>query len=108
MAEHTPGHWRTEPGDSIVRVAQSGTPNRIICAVSNKTYYQRFDEEDEANARLIAAAPELLEALKYLKPWLEEQVMDESAGLQEGDTPSIRFDKFNEALAAIAKATGND
>lgn len=52
----------------------------------------RTEEEQEANARLIAAAPELLEALRAL--------------LQEMETPRSRkaSDAWDAARAAIAKA----
>jgi hypothetical protein len=50
-----------------------------------------LDEEEKANARLIAAAPELLEALK-------EIVGDEVV--------RVRRELHEKARAAIAKATG--
>ncbi len=52
--------------------------------------------EDAANARLIAAAPELLEALKFCLSVIEDQgVFDASEKMA-----------VTKALAAIAKATG--
>jgi hypothetical protein len=50
------------------------------------------DGQQEANARLIAAAPDLLEALKAAYPWLESSAEGENA--------------TKLALAAIAKAEG--
>jgi hypothetical protein len=49
----------------------------------------------EANARLIAAAPELLEALDYLYNWTKDVGGDEAF-----------HDWRRRAAAAIAKATG--
>jgi hypothetical protein len=89
MSAHTPGPWssdfpngddwiRTEDGDAIVRIG--------------------FNQEHrEANAHLIAAAPELLEALKAIT--------------HRTDLGTALFHKLTEehaeaALAAIAKAEG--
>lgn len=88
-AEHTLGQWRTE-GCTIyageTRVAQTwdadfgGLPTPTM----------------EANARLIAAAPELLKALnEILQWWMESDGGD--------DMPT---DLFDQAHAAIAKAKG--
>jgi hypothetical protein len=58
----------------------------------------------EANARLIAAAPELLEVLEDVLPWLQkaeaEGVFANCAAPQGG------LRAINRARAAIAKATG--
>ena len=51
--------------------------------------------DDVANARLIAAAPELLEALRKAASVLEHSLTD-----------AERRDMANEARAVIAKATG--
>ena len=56
---HTPGPWNAETfcvwaGDKYVAATQTGIP----------------EEEQQANAKLIAAAPELLEALKAAKQYL--------------------------------------
>jgi len=69
-----------------------------VCTMNAKLPAQ----EEMANARLIAAAPELLEALNYL---LEQTVdMDLQYGIEltEGEA-----DAGQKALAAIARATGN-
>ena len=59
MSKHTPGPWQTTKagyrcGDLVLPVSDA----RSICQVSTA------HAEHEANARLIAAAPELLAALK--------------------------------------------
>lgn len=53
----------------------------------------------EANARLIAAAPELLEAIKRLLPMAENNAFEYGAKPEQDE--DIIF-----ARAAIAKATG--
>ena len=64
-AKHTPGPWRASlwkerQGDTPCVMAH-GTPIAILhnCMITT-------DEERKANARLIAAAPELLEALEKI------------------------------------------
>ena len=93
MSEHTPGPWEIHPQfDSCYR--DISAPNHIALA----RVVWRFEEEDrspscEANAHLIAAAPELLEALENLLKVHEG----------EGGTQHHAGDM---ARAAIAKARG--
>lgn len=102
MAAHTPGPWLAAASASSVvgwPIVQPGT-GRLIC---NINYVQRtaidpnvagdraFNAESKANSRLIAAAPELLDAL--------QQVMTE---WREGY--GLRCE--DQVRAAIAKATG--
>lgn len=64
-------------------------------------------DEMLANASLIAAAPDLYDALESCLPWLEEQSTDECADAQEGGRPNWKFNGiYNAALAALAKARG--
>ena len=61
---HAPGPW-TDDGPGIIHDRDA----RIIACLSNDAGDERpawTDDEVEANGRLIAAAPELLEALKRL------------------------------------------
>lgn len=79
MAQHTPGPWKITAASFTIKAAAVGTvvygnpdnPNRL------------------ADARLIAAAPDLLEALKGV--------------LRVADRATTEFDA---ARAAIAKAEG--
>jgi hypothetical protein len=90
-AKHTPGPWiadgynvRVRNGRYIAYTGPSHTPP--------SEYPKQCAEEDKANARLIAAAPELLEALENLMETCEY-----------GDHNA---DEYNAAVAAIAKAKG--
>lgn len=61
MSQHTPGPWEQENGGpSIV----SRAPNARFYDVALVHHFMDESGETEANASLIAAAPELLEALK--------------------------------------------
>lgn len=94
-AKHTPGPWkayRFSDKGGVARIAIVGAqPSSLIVAKTCAA-----EGEDEANARLIAAAPELLEALRGL---LQAESPDyvQSWGIAR-----------EQALAAVAKATGKD
>ena len=85
MTTYTQGKWIYR-GNSCV-----GTANQLVACV-----YPMEDErpqENAANARLIAAAPDLLEALKLMVEIVELVVPFEGASMRR-------------ARAAITKATG--
>ena len=58
---HTPGPWRA-------RILEVGRPDSSVATIHNhgKSATRKPTEEDLANARLIAAAPELLRVLEWL------------------------------------------
>ena len=78
MSKHTPGPWHTEPlqwdrGGSIA-ICSGGENGYIICTIAPENEQDEPTEDtairlpcDEANARLIAAAPDLLAALKHAR-----------------------------------------
>ena len=97
--KHTPGQWSVVEHDHAICV-QTESPRQTKFGASRYAVVGGLDrsdpeqlEEARANARLIAAAPDLLEALKAL---LERYVL---AIGNEG------IECLN-ARAAIAKATG--
>ena len=88
--KHTPGPWSV---DHNINVMAAGG------FVAFPGISAGFDQK--ANARLIAAAPELLEALQALEDYVCNNISnDYPTGI---DTDSIAF---RQAHAAIAKATG--
>lgn len=93
-AEHTPGPWGVAIGKrtSVVRLGVTG-PAVALCNYDN-------GPQEKANARLIAAAPDLLAALQRANIALC------------GYLPAHRNDVTDAAIAAataaIAKAVGND
>lgn len=93
--KHTPGPWQTLPEECdkpYVRIRGTMLGCRYkIANVLTPVYegvHAREAIETRANARIIAAAPELLEALRSI--------------VEEGLSTS----KISAAKAAIAKATG--
>ena len=94
MIKHTPGPWKFgEFGDDTVRAENWG----IVAWLSIKRRIH-LDHREMAlkNARLVAAAPELLAALETALPWLEVAL---AGGFSE---------KLAEIRAVIAKARGDD
>jgi hypothetical protein len=59
MVTHTPGPWRVGDGGSWGALVKDGNGDGICIPCSG-----RLGPTDAANARLIAAAPELLEAVR--------------------------------------------
>lgn len=105
MAKHTPGPWR---------VAKTGTPSKRIFAgdeliATIRHFFRGADaigplpSQATANARLIAAAPDLLEACKQtlaeMRAYVGESEFDKS------DPSQFVFDLLK---SAIAKAEGKE
>jgi len=95
MSNHTPGPWRYEASTKTIRACPSNywlaTMDSWDGAVNN-----------EANARLIAAAPDLLEALEELVSRRESVCAERG----EMDRLAGSDGRYNRARAAIAKAKG--
>lgn len=98
--KHTPGPWEyyKSPGyESSVNLPNGNTINQSF-------YGGDSSEEREANARLIASAPEMLEALKAI----DEGFKDNSIKFtKERQSDSDPYHKANTLMCkAIAKAEG--
>ena len=97
-AKHSPGPWKADlclDGWGIHEV-QRADGLSIARLAQMQTAFAPDDQEGIANALLIAAAPDLLKALSAM---LTHMGMDED----EWNKPT-----FDQARAAIAKATGGD
>lgn len=96
-AKHTPGPW--EAVGNLVRSPMhqpEGLPTGVQVAECRDGYFLPHTEEAKANARLIAAAPELLGALEGLCSLAE---------LRPGHLQDYKA-AVAAARSAIAKATG--
>jgi hypothetical protein len=97
----TPGPWfvfdgahlDNGPGAFCIGDAPESAMANILCS---RHQWPEKEHEMRANARLIAAAPELLQALQAI------------VALDDGDSPDLwHFDaEFKAGIEAIAKATG--
>jgi len=98
---HTPGPWAIHESafsSSLVKELHIGTPTRTAaCVYDDCAAGILVRSEIEANARLIASAPELIEALEAVLPDLEHYVATHGPGPDK---------RLAIARAAIAKARG--
>jgi hypothetical protein len=109
--QHTPGPWAfsqsAQYGDTRFYVAQGDgapyTPHYSdVATLIAETVNDERRSIQEANARLIAAAPDLLDALKKVMPFIDciaavtrEEIIEYEAAMKMAD-------------AAIKKATGQE
>ena len=93
---HTPGPWEAviQPGCHAVIASLSGGP-KAVAIIGNNTPDDGNEPMRFANARLIAAAPELLEALREI-----------FHDVKQGAIPNDDDEWWKKASTAIAKATG--
>ncbi len=104
MSKHTQGPWyvvKTETGKVYVR-NEGGLISEGPRPFSYDKQFERYCqecEEYEANAHLIAAAPDLLGALKLMADAVELEMKVFGEEPEQGSRLKI-------AQAAIAKATG--
>ncbi len=117
MSGHTTGPWRTLPEECdkpYIRVRGTALGGRYKVANVLTPAYEgvnsREAEETRANARLIAAAPKLLEALRPLagldlRPGGLDQRAD-SQVIYAREKSQITVGDVRRAIAAIAKAIG--
>ena len=103
-AKHTPGTWTANRAyfyghDAFIVCGTVGDTSPFLCRLTDDT------PDFEANARLIAAAPELLAALDRASL----AIRDLSKQLADlGVEPSEGWRAFRAARAAIAKAEGRE
>lgn len=71
--EHTPGPWHIDLQSPYSAICVKPYPGEIVCDIEGA------DAEAEANARLIAAAPELLQTVRSDRLAFEERI----EGLEE-------------------------
>ena len=117
-AQHTPGPWEAYPvqvtGTNALTYQIEAEDNQLGNSARRVATLIRGDfspnghlpynaSEEEANARLIAAAPELLEALESFVRWTERHNLN-MADLIDGNRCECPV--VINARAAIAKAKG--
>lgn len=108
MSKHTPGPWLAEFGEAYrVRAQQDGGQVAIMMNMKGQFGLgeRRTGKEVAANARLIAASPDLLEAAKFVLAWYEAE---DDHSKEPDFWKRVAMSRNSEAAlrAAIAKAEG--
>lgn len=112
MGKHTPGPWRVEPEDDILVIWAH--PREYDIAVANVEWEpvadQKRPERDngsmDGNARLIAAAPELLLRLRHLVRAAENRDNTMGDPIRLMTAKAELREAIEHARWAIAKAEG--
>lgn len=97
--KHTPGPWITERCDTGMEILDTKQESVAVACHFGDPY---SSIREEANARLIAAAPDTLDTLQAILEWTESR--DGDARTDENIIGAIG----QMARAAISKATGQE
>lgn len=95
-AQHTPGPWESRPHDYPEIVRAPGGGSVAHCGEEHDVYHGSDPEVAVANARLIAAAPDLLAACEAVSRSPKSQAYRDAYIVSEETMRTV--------LAAIAKA----
>lgn len=121
MTQHTPGPWKVSNiihNSSLKPHDRKGYAGSVAYVWTDRAYpdgvciasvREELLGEVEANARLIACAPEMLDKLKELSRKTHEINALQHSGI--GNEPGVwgeLYQATNEAKAIIAKAEGRD
>jgi hypothetical protein len=107
---HTPGRWHIVPyGDGSSLVIHSDEQNRVCFMATASSDRPTSHASIRANARLIAAAPALYDALKAIVQ-AEEAAFEEwrANNLPDWVEGHPAFDRYNAARAALSLAEGKE
>lgn len=94
MSARTPGPWSLNEAEQTIL----GADQTVVFLLAGSSENQRSEAEYAANARLIAAAPEMLAELKKIVGWLDR--LKAAAVARSYDT---RFKTLADANAADAR-----
>lgn len=108
MTDHTPASWVLSiPHKDMTTIVVTNEKNQVIALVGKYAGLSAVAEEERvANAALIAAAPDLLEALVALEARAVEmrKLIDPKTWAELEDMATV---EIINARAAISKATGD-
>ncbi len=95
---HTPGPWKYDT-EGCIAATFNDADAALIAVCTMHVVVRREDQRMQANARLIAAAPDLLEELEALTGELERMGFHD----MPGDTNADLRNRYDSAMIAIAK-----
>ena len=106
MTEHTPGPWTIYSGQLSGQAAALIAHSDTMTVVARLPEFEIADETLRANARLIAAAPELVEALE---PFVAAYLARCDPGIADLDNEQplalhVSLGDWRKARALLAKA----
>lgn len=104
-SKHTPGPWTIGGDDGAIWIQSPVSSDNVICDLVGRDA-DCLAVEDEANARLIAAAPELLAALKAVDLVWERQNLPTNAVHGPDCLGDDEHEAWGLVITAIAKAEG--
>jgi hypothetical protein len=93
----TPGPWLVEPDQGYFNIVAVGREWAIVGSEGI---------DDEANARLIAAAPDLFAAAQTALAQITDQRMSQAYYVESGDMHADLAELAKQLRAALAKAQG--
>ena len=110
MSKHTPGPWQVgmafdNYGETEIAIEHMTPAGNLVVAVALGGL-----QGQDANARLIAAAPDLLEALKWYESKAKQMgraAIHQDSKLMLELMKEVAVEYGAQARAAIAKATGD-
>ena len=104
MSKHTPGPWERRGKSVVVKGAprrNNAYSGRICNVQGNGEGKTKINEIANANAQLIAAAPQMLEALEMAKLFIENGIeMGYISEPQPGTPESATLSAIRAAIAA--------
>lgn len=104
MSQHTPGPWNFFDVQGLICVyAEKPEVQSPICHVNK---HHRTTDERNANAKLIASAPYLLEENARLREVLEELLSSDVIAGEDWDTP-LEEGRWAATLVKARKALGD-
>jgi len=110
MTDFTKGPWVVDALETAGHIKSLATPNGPTPTVAKYRIFSDYPgfkhkrDEESANARLIAAAPEMLEALEASLKWTVQLITSGDAGFWDVDED----ENVIQMRKAIAKAKGED
>ena len=100
MSKHTPGPWKLGSVQKTVAWQIESNGGEHVCELDANEPDYFGPQHNDANAVLIAAAPEMLDALELAKK--------ELARVYIGANRQVRQETFNTIQQAINKASGDN